>query len=338
MVSEVLRTIDVRPSRPVSIGDPIFAGKVKTEPIRVTVGLADGVDPSRQKVEIWSAHGPGDPEARRLATVPAQLDRNLVTFMLPMGAPLPPAHLTAVSREGKLSATLPVLSHRELERHLAAHLIRAHSGFVAGTRGRPGLLRDNSQRTLMITVEEHSSLINDVIRLPVNVVRLPTSSLVTTHNVMRALAIQGTAAPSTSEGTKVHVWESRVLGQEVLTLPRLKVRYRETRSTPRDAGQLVRVWRNAVPENRAPGSLPLDTSFRLSVAAQQPEQAARLLSVDMLAALDALLATLGSQRVIFDALGFRTTFSTSVFNEKTLCTWMDRVLAVSRVYRRVCAS
>jgi len=123
-----------------------------------------------------------------------------------------------------------------------------------------------------------------------------------------------------------------VVGQETLTIPQLNARFQET--LPSSANQMIRISRNPTPGHPAPGTLPVDPAFRLAVAAKDPGQASRMLTHELLAALDELLALLGTQRVILDRNGFRTTLSTGVFTDRTLSDWLDRVLAVSRAYHR----
>lgn len=325
-----LRYLEVQPSRPVPAGAPIFASDTKTEPLRVTVTVDDRHDLAHDKIELWSADGPGHPGARRLSSVPAEIAGRKAVFTLPLGVAVPPARLTAVVPRGVLATSFPVLSSAQFRAHLAARLVTSHSRFAVDETV-PGRLEDLGGRVVHLDIETHSSLVNDVVRFPVNVVHLPTP-LTSTHNLIRAIALSGQGKRPCADGTPVHVWETRVVGQETLTIPQLNARFQET--LPSSANQMIRISRNPTPGHPAPGTLPVDPAFRLAVAAKDPGQASRMLTHELLAALDELLALLGTQRVILDRNGFRTTLSTGVFTDRTLSDWLDRVLAVSRAYHR----
>jgi len=315
----VAARVEVGPTR--CPGAVVFANGRKTEPIRVTVALPT---PSMEKLEVWSGDGPGHRGSSRLLGLPTERTPDRAMFLLTLGAPVPPSRLTVVGPGGPIPAPFFTLRGRDYESRLATAVRRAHPGFSVS-----GSVVWDARRRLQLTIEEHNTLVTDVMRVPVRAVHLPVPPA--GHGLAWSLAM---ATPCTGSDTRtaVHVWETRVARRDTLTSPNLLLNYRELLEPA--THQVIRISRDSTPSHSRPGAIPVAASLRLAVLATHPEQAAPLMTRELLKTVDHLLAMLGTRRVVFDERGIRTGLSCQAFTDQTAPQWMERVLAVSRAYER----
>jgi hypothetical protein len=281
-----------------------------------------------EKIELWSGDGPGSRGSVRLAGFPAVFEGRAAYFALRVGVPWSPPRLTAVFAAQHLVAQFEVLEAAAFEAQLVAGVLKVYPCFASCADDK--VLRDRSGKTLQVTVEEHRSLVTEIVRVPIDVVQLPPPS--SDNSLMRALGGSTSLLPgATPDGQTVHVWESRVVGREMMTLPTLVVRYREQFDVPRGLDLMMRIsHRTSDSDVLSAGMVPVDPRFRVTVVAREAKLATSLLDDGLLAALDHLLEFPGTRRVIIDRLGLRTSISTNAFTRDTSSDWLVRVLEVSQ--------
>jgi hypothetical protein len=323
--------VKVVPAR--ASGGPLYRGRPRTEPAHVAAVFSAQLA-GDERVELWSGDGPGSYGSTRLASLPALFEGRAALFNLRLGLPWSPPRLTAVFADQRLTVKLDALDAAAFEQHLVAGVLRVFPRFASGADN--PVLSDDSDRTLRIAVEEHRTLVTDVVRVPVDVVRLPPLS--PDSSLMRALG--GSTSLSlvpgaTPDGQAVHVWETRVIGRETVSLPTLVARYRERFAIARGLDPMMRIsHRTCENDVLSPDTVPVDPRFRLTIVARDARLALTLLSDPLLEALDDLLRFPGTRRVMIDQLGLRTSVSTSSFSGDTAPKWLGHVLEVSGACRR----